>query len=57
MCQLVAQKLAEQIGSPGLIVDVPDEGVLDRDPASGPGRVFERGIEHLGHLPALIDGH
>ena len=57
MRQLAVQQPAEQVGAPRLIVYVPDQGVFDGDPATGLRRVVERGIEHLGHLPTLVDGH
>ena len=49
------QQRAQQVGPPGLVVDVPDQRVLDRDPAAGGGGVGPGGVQHLGDLPAPVD--
>jgi hypothetical protein len=51
----LAQLLAEQVRPPRLVVDVPDEGVLDADPPPGRLEVAVGRIEGLVDLPAGVD--
>src|SRR5690606_25559143 len=47
--------LGQQVGPPGVVVDVPDEGVLDADPATGRLEVAPRRVEGLVDLPPRVD--
>ena len=51
------QHVGEQVGAPGLVVDVAHHGVLDRDPAPSRLGVAPGGVDHLVDLPARVDRH
>src|SRR4051794_12886704 len=55
--EVTRQQRAEQVRPPGLVVDVPDQRVLDRDPAAGGRGVGPGPLEHLGDLPPAVDRH
>ncbi len=57
MHQLALDQPAQQVGPPLLVVDVLDQGVLDRDAPLGLGRVVPGRVQHLADLPAGVDGH
>src|SRR5580704_3089326 len=48
------QQRAQPVGPPGLVVDVPDQGVLDRDAAAGGRGVVPGGGQHLLNIPPLV---
>src|SRR4029079_18728533 len=47
--------LAEQVGPPGLVVDVADQGVLDADPSPGDLVVAVGRVDGLVDLPPRVD--
>jgi hypothetical protein len=51
------QQLAKQVNSPRLVVDVADQGVLDRHSPTGPIRVTPRRRKHFLDLPPRVDRH
>src|SRR5690606_36334265 len=53
--QVALEQAAEQVGAPGLVVDVADERVLDGDPAAGGAGVAPGRVEHLVDLPPVVD--
>ena len=55
--QGAVQRAPQQVGPPGLVVDVADQRVLDRDPAAGQVGVVAGRVECLGDLPSLIHRH
>ena len=52
--QGLVQLLAQQIGPPPLVINVPDEGVFNGDPPAGLVRVIGGSVQHFGHGPAVI---
>src|SRR4051794_5862746 len=50
------EQRAERMCPVGLVVDLPDQRVLDRHPATGVRRVTPGGVEHLGDLPTRVHG-
>src|SRR5437868_389131 len=49
--QLAGEQLAQQVGPPGLVVDVLDQRVLDADPAMCDADVVPGGVEHFPYGP------
>src|SRR5262245_5354578 len=48
------EKLTQPVRPPSLVIDVPDERVLNRDAPSCARGVIPRGLEHLVDLPTLV---
>src|SRR6185437_1210688 len=52
--EMPGQQAAQEVGAPRLVVDVPDQRVLDRDAAAGGGGVIPSRVENLGDLPPAV---
>ena len=57
MGKLACQQPGQRVSPPWLVVDVADQGILDRDPATGRGRICPRRRQYLGYLPAPVHWH
>src|SRR6478735_2058370 len=53
----LVEQLRQPVGAPGLVVDVPDQRVLDAHPAAGRVEVAARAVERLGDRPSCVDRH
>jgi hypothetical protein len=51
----LAQQPAQQLRPPRLVVDVPDQRILDRHPPPRDARVVAGRFEHRGYVPAAVD--
>jgi hypothetical protein len=55
MGELPRQQATQQVSAPRLVVDIPDQRVLDGHTPSCARCVIPRRLKHLGDLPTLID--
>ena len=57
MGQPAREQPTQQVRAPWLIINVPDQGVLDGDAPPCARGVIPRTLEHLGDLPTLVYRH
>src|SRR6218665_883190 len=53
----IVEFCGEEIGAPSMVIHVFDEGVLNRNPATGLVKVVSGSVERFVNLPSGVDGN